>query len=160
MSDFILSVVLFLGAFDDPFAFIALLIAVALGLSLIRKSYGLSFFLTIAATFGATHIIKSITKVQRPDDAMIDALGYRFPSMHAAIAGAVIASLAWHLLVRADRLVFRILIVIAAFLLIALASATRLYLGVHELIDVCGGALLGVSIGFIVHALVRRFGLE
>jgi membrane-associated phospholipid phosphatase len=160
MSDLFFSAVLFLGTLNNPYGFIALLAAVALGLSLIRKSYGLGFFVTIAATFGATHIIKSIAKVPRPDDAAIDALGYRFPSMHAAIAGAVIASLAWHLMMRTDRFIFRVLIVAAASVVIALACATRVYLGVHELIDVCVGALLGASLGVIIHALMRKLGLE
>lgn len=160
MSNPLFPSIVALGAFDDPYAFIALLCVAALGLSLIRKSYGLSFFIAIGATFAAVHIIKSITKVPRPGDAAIDVLGYRFPSMHAAMAGAVIASLAWHLLLRIDRLYIRILIIFASLVLIGFAGWTRLYLGVHEFIDVAMGALLGTSLGIIVHALVRRLGLE
>lgn len=160
MSDPARSLSLLAGTFDNSFAFIALLFAVALGLFCIRKSYGLSFFLSIAGTFGATHIIKSITKVPRPDDALIEGLGYRFPSMHAAIAGAVIASLAWHMATRANSNALKIAIALCGALIVAFVSLTRVYLGVHEMVDVIVGALLGAGIGMLVHALMRHFGLE
>lgn len=160
MSISFLDVAILFEAFTDPFGFIALIGILALGLGLIRKSYGFSFFITLTATFAITHALKSIFKVARPEDALVESVGYRFPSMHAAIAGAFAASFAWHLATRAKHPALKIAVIALFALPVAIIAATRIFLGVHETLDVIVGALLGIGIGFLVHAAMRRAGLE
>ena len=147
---------LFLNAFEDPFMFGVLLACSALVLSLLKKSASLSFFVAMGTTFMTVHIIKSLYAIPRPIDALVDAAGYRFPSGHAALGAALITSFAWHLLKRSTSSAGRTLIVIISSALILFVAWTRLHLGVHEVIDVSVGILLGTSISILVHFLVDK----
>lgn len=158
--DLYLSTAFFLNAFENPYAFGALIAFGGIALSLLRRNYGLSFFLTIGLTFGATHIIKSIYKVARPLDALTVAQGYRFPSMHASIAAALLTSLAWHAYFATSSHTARFTIISITALFIAFVGSTRLLLGVHEVIDVVVGATLGASISLALHYAMRRYQLE
>lgn len=149
-----------LNAFENPFAFGALVAFCAILLSLLRRNYGLSFFLTISLTFAVTHIIKSIYKVARPEDALAIANGYRFPSMHAAIAAALVTSVAWHRYMHTPSRLMRSAIIIVSSALIVFVGWTRILLRVHETIDVTVGIILGTSISLLFHYLMRRYHLE
>lgn len=151
---------LILNAFKDPFLFGALLALSALLLALLRPSYGLSFFVTMGLTFAATHSIKVIYKVARPDDALVAVSGYRFPSMHAALAAALITSLAWHFYLRHTSIRARGSTILLALLGIIFVSWTRIFLGVHEVVDVVVGSLLGAGISLCIHFLMRKYTLE
>ena len=156
----LLSISYFLNALENPFAFGALIALCALLLSLLRRNYGLSFFITIGITFALTHIIKSIYKVARPEDALALANGYRFPSMHAAIAAALLTSLAWHLYASTTSRLIKTCIVGSASMLILFVGWTRIILKVHETIDVVAGIALGTAISLLLHYLMRRYNLE
>lgn len=160
MSTAFFDLAIVLNALENPFGFFAVICAIAAGLGYVRKSYGLTFFLSVGLVFATTHILKSIFKVPRPEGALVDAVGYRFPSMHAAIAGACLGSLAWHFYTRTRHTWVKVAMSTVALALLALVGSTRLLLGVHEMVDVVVGALLGISIALIVHALIARAGLE
>ncbi len=149
-----------LNAFENPYAFGGLIACSALLLSLLRRNYGFSFFLTMGLTFALTHIIKSIYKVARPEDALVVANGYRFPSMHASIAAALLTSLAWHWYERAPSRSVRIALLVGTPVLIVFIGWTRIILQVHEAIDVVAGIILGAGISLMLHYLMRRSNLE
>lgn len=151
---------LLLNAFEDPFLFGALLALFALLLALIRPSYGLSFFVTMGLTFAVTHSIKVIYKIARPDDALVLVNSYRFPSMHAALAAALVTSLVWHFYMRHTSLSARGSVILLGLFCIIFVSWTRTFLGVHETVDVVVGSLLGAGISLYIHFLVRKYNLE
>ena len=158
--DALFGIALILHWFENPYAFGALVACAALLLSMLKRSYGLSFFVTVALTFALTHSIKSLYKIARPDDALVIANGYRFPSMHASIAAAILTSLAWHWYFKTTQRLLRIGIVAGTSALIVFIGWTRILLQVHEVIDVLAGVALGVSISLIFHYLMRRYKLE
>jgi undecaprenyl-diphosphatase len=69
-----------------------------------------------------------------------------FPSGHAATAFAGATAIA----LLAPRLR------VPVFALAALVALSRIYLGVHYVLDVIAGSALGIAVGFAVVALVRR----
>lgn len=69
-----------------------------------------------------------------------------FPSGHASVAFAAATAVAVH----CPRLRLPL------FALAALVAASRVYLGVHFVLDVVAGATLGVMIGLLVAGLGRR----
>ncbi len=160
LSSLFSELALALNALEDPFLFGALLVLFAILLAFLRPSYGLSFFVTMGLTFAATHSIKVIYKVARPEDALVAVGGYRFPSMHAALAAALVTSLAWHFYLRHTSLSARGSTILLALLCIIFVSWTRIFLGVHEIIDVVVGSLLGAGISLCIHFLMRKYNLE
>ncbi len=149
-----------LNMLENPFAFAAAAAFCALLLSFLNRNYALSFFLSIALTFGVTHIIKSIYKVARPQDALAVAQGYRFPSMHASLAAAVLTSLAWYWFFRLESTLARTLLIFGASGIVIFIGWTRVLLRVHETIDVVVGILLGVGISLTLHYLMMVYHLD
>jgi len=151
---------LLLQAFEDPFLFIALISLCALVLGIFNRNYAVSFFVTIGLTFGVTHSIKSLFKIARPEDALVVANGYRFPSMHAALGAALLTSCAWYLCTRIPSLSVRISIILITAISIICIGWTRIFLGVHETIDVVTGIILGTSISLLLHGGMHLFHLD
>jgi undecaprenyl-diphosphatase len=104
----------------------------------------LHWLVTIAGVALMTEALKAYTRVERPLAADTLALGYGFPSAHAAVSIAVFGFLAvaiarelrnnWHWLPYSS----------AVFLVVGI-SFSRLYLGVHWLSDILGGWSLGLT---------------
>jgi undecaprenyl-diphosphatase len=69
-----------------------------------------------------------------------------FPSGHSATAFACATVLAWY-----DRR-----LAVPAFVLAAAIAWSRVYVGLHWPLDVLGGALLGLGIGYLLVFLGRR----
>lgn len=123
-------------------------VLIALGL-VARRSQGTwrpAVFL--AATLGGASTISALIKLMvarpRPDSgALIEALGYAFPSGHstAAAAGWLGAALVAGSLTRSFAL--RLSLLAGALLVIVLVGISRVYLGVHAATDVLGGWALG-----------------
>ncbi|MEJ7772331.1 MAG: phosphatase PAP2 family protein [Geodermatophilaceae bacterium] len=123
-------------------------VLIALGL-VARRSQGTwrpAVFL--AATLGGASTISALIKlmVARPrpsSGALIEAIGYAFPSGHstAAAAGWLAAALVAGLLTRSSAL--RLSLLAGALLIIVLVGISRVYLGVHAATDVLGGWALG-----------------
>jgi len=154
------SAALLLQALEDPFLFIALISLCALALGLFNRNYAVSFFVAIGLTFGVTHTIKSLFKIPRPEDALVLAQGYRFPSMHAALGAALLTSCAWYLCTHIPSLGVRIGIMCITAISIIFIGWTRIFLGVHETVDVVTGIILGTSISLLLHGGMHLFGLD
>ncbi len=91
-----------------------------------------------------TYSLKYILQVPRPVDMLISAGDYRFPSGHATMA-AVLATLVisfTNMHIKSKSL--RLTLYIFAILWCALVSYSRIYLGVHYLIDILAGIMIGV----------------
>ncbi len=89
-------------------------------------------------------LIKLVVARPRPDGpALVDALGYAFPSGHATAAAAGWLSVAIALGRPTASLGRKVALVTTALLVAGLVGLSRVYLGVHEPTDVLGGWSLG-----------------
>lgn len=79
------------------------------------------------------------------DDPLVTLLTYSFPSGHTAGTTAFYGVLACYLYSRTKQRSARALIALAAFLLVVLVGASRMYLGAHYFSDVLGAAAEGAA---------------
>ena len=94
----------------------------------------------------------------RPEVAFVTLDTYSFPSGHAMVSTAAygaLAYIAWPYL-RSPRQ--RVLLVVGTLVFVALICFSRLYLGVHYLSDVLGGATGGVFWLSVSVAIVTLWG--
>lgn len=116
----------------------------------------LAFCLGGAAASSA--VIKLVIARPRPTSAaLVEALGYAFPSGHSAgaAAGWLAAALVAGSFSRSFRL--RVNLMAAAILVVVLVGVSRVYLGVHTATDVMAGWALGaswVALGLLLSHLV------
>jgi undecaprenyl-diphosphatase len=75
--------------------------------------------------------------------ALVHATGSSFPSAHATIAAAFYCAVALLLSRATSSWKLKVLIWTVAFIFVSLIGFSRLYLRVHWLTDVVGGAALG-----------------
>lgn len=90
--------------------------------------------------------------------ALVDAVGYAFPSGHATAAAAGWLALAVALAARTPRNTLKIVAISAAVLIAGLVGLSRVYLGVHEPTDVLGGWSLGALWVLAVAVVLRLPG--
>lgn len=154
---FLLSAALILNALEDPFAFALLFSAITLGIGYWHRTHALAFFTSIALTFAAVHIAKSIFTIARPEDAIATAVGYRFPSMHAAIASVTLTGLANIAASYARATWQRYAVYMIAGSLMLFVAWTRLHLGVHRPIDVIVGLAIGITVAVIIDLMLKRY---
>jgi undecaprenyl-diphosphatase len=116
-------------------------------------------------TIAAVQIGKHVLERPRPSNALIDAHGWAYPSGHAAYAVAWVAlAIVGVRVVPALR--GRWWLVIVAVVVAAVVALTRVYLRVHWLSDVSGGAgaaamcFSAVAIAALVVDFVRHNGRE
>jgi membrane-associated phospholipid phosphatase len=151
----------FIHDLDNAYAIIGIVFVATLAVAQVRREYGLGLFLSVALTFVVTNTLKNIFAIPRPEDMVLDATGYRFPSLHAAIGTAILLSLALYgaRYVRTtsfpDWLAWAIWC--GAFLGIVLIDISRVALNVHKPIDVVVGSLIGGGIAYAMyHFIVQK----
>ena len=136
----------------------ALLFVVFLFLWCINKKCGYYLCALGVAAISSNLFLKMIFRVPRPwmldpsfeivESARAGATGYSFPSGHTQISVGVYGGIARESKNKTVRLFCIVTAVLVAF--------SRMYLGVHTLWDVLAGALLSVSLIFIMHLAVGR----
>jgi len=146
-------------ALTDPGPWkIPLLVLVAVLFPLLRGRRGAIGLVILALTIAAgdqlsSHILKPVFRRARPSAALVDALplfgvrhSYSFPSTHATnffAAAPVVAAV-----FPEARIV--------AYVYAAAVSFSRIYVGDHYPVDVLGGTLLGLWLGFLGRKAYRR----
>lgn len=115
-----------------------------------------------AALAGASTLsntFKLVIARPRPDaEALVDALGYSFPSGHATAAMAGWLGAAVVLGAVTTRRARKVALVAAALLIAAVVGVSRVYLGVHEPTDVLAGWALGACWLAVVVGIARVLG--
>lgn len=126
----------------------------------------------VVGSYAATAALKSVFALPRPPGAgtavlpawlppaaspvyesLVTADGYGFPSGHATAATAVYGGAAVVLRGGTRRLRYA-----TAGSVVALVALSRLVIGVHYLVDVAAGFLVGLAVLAVFLALIRRFG--
>lgn len=118
-----------------------------------RKSIQTTLILVIlgvSVAYLVTSGMKAIFAVPRPCE-LLDSCpdSFSFPSRHTAMAFAGATALSFY--------VRKLRPTVMIYVLAALVGYWRLSLGVHTMIDVVGGALIGVVIGLGMYYFVKKF---
>lgn len=100
--------------------------------------------------FLSENIIKFLTKIARPDESLIKAIGYSFPSGHATVAAATLSLIIYCFYDLIKNKKSKLFFVLINILIILFVGFTRLYLNVHEFSDVLAGFALGIFISSVL----------
>jgi membrane-associated phospholipid phosphatase len=103
-----------------------------------------------------TYTLKYLLKIPRPVYMLIEQDGYRFPSGHATLAGVVVTFGIYYAHMHIEKGFKRYGLYAACLGWLVLVSYARLYLGVHILIDVVVGALIGFVSSMIVLKIFKH----
>ena len=131
---------IFLSILGDYILWIAIFVALYL---LKDKKVASSYAFTILMATIMAFALKTLFEIPRPEDIrfVIEAHGYSMPSGHTSRSFA--SAMFLHPLVNNSK--FRLLI----WILAALISLSRIFVGVHYPSDILVGALLGCIIGYV-----------
>ena len=138
-------------------AIIGLSLFFSLYLKLAKKTrYLFAFWVAVAGACVSGFLLKNALAVPRPSDALYQTSSYSFPSLHTT--GAVIFyGLAAYILCRETKKnQYRPWMTATAILIITAVAYSRLYLKVHYLSDVIGGAVLGLMWLGLGIALIKK----
>ena len=125
-------------------------ISVAIGLYLLWQRH-FYWLWVLAASVGGGSLLNRLLKYAfyrpRPhfDDPILTLTSYSFPSGHTMAATVLYGTLAAYLFAKFPDWRARVLIILAASLLIALVGFSRIYLGVHYLSDVLAAMAEGLA---------------
>ncbi len=103
-------------------------------------------------------ILKLAFHRPRPEVAFVHLDTYSFPSGHAMVSTATYGTLAYLAWGRWRTTPSRLAVALGVVVLVALISFSRLYLGVHYLSDVLGGAAGGIFWLAVSIVLYRLYG--
>jgi undecaprenyl-diphosphatase len=106
---------------------------------------------------GTTYILKKLFQAPRPLDALVLETGYRFPSGHATAAGFIFALVTYFAFSKLKSKKLKYLIFAIAFIWLIAICWARLYLGVHILIDVIVGAMIGIGMTALCVSFVSKY---
>ena len=134
---------------------VATLLSITIG-STPRLHLDRSMFIRLAvAPLGGwmlTEILKRWFARPRPSlvEPLVKATGFSFPSGHAVVASAGYLTLAIVICRRLEHTRDRVVVMIAASILVLAIGLSRVYLGVHYPTDVITGITIGILLAFAV----------
>jgi undecaprenyl-diphosphatase len=104
--------------------------------------------------------IKKITKVPRPENALVSLSDYAFPSGHSAFAFAI-ATITINLIYQSEMIKRNKIILSFVILLFAGHTAyRRLIIQVHTPVQVIAGAALGIFVSLVVIKFTKLLSLK
>ena len=113
-----------------------------------EKKFALFFLIANGVSELSVLILKEITQVSRPANAIVFEDSFSFPSGHAVSAVVFLGLLTFFVLKKSKSKFLKKISVIFSVFMIFLVGFSRLYLNVHWLSDVIGGFLIGAIILF------------
>jgi undecaprenyl-diphosphatase len=125
-------------------------IAVTIGLYLLwrRQPYWLAaFWLTVFGGMLLNKFLKLVFYRPRPrfDDPILSLTGYSFPSGHTMAATVLYGVVAVLVITKINDKRYKVIVALAASLLVASVAFSRMYLGAHYLSDVLGAIAEGLA---------------
>lgn len=121
-----------------------------------KKDFYKVFFVSTSAMF-VTYTLKYLLQVPRPDTMLILEDGFRFPSGHATMAAVTMSLVVYYSYQRVKNRYLQYSLYTLAVAWFVLVSYSRLYLGVHILIDVVAGGTIGILVTVIVMRIFHHF---
>ena len=129
-----------------------------LGLALIlsvfaktRPGFGWPTLLATLASGALAIVTKDLFQIARPHiHWLVQEVGYGFPSGHAAISTAFVATFLYFFLCSRSQKPWKIFVAVVAILWIITISFSRIYLGVHSSTDVLSGIFAGIFVAAAV----------
>lgn len=150
------------AAFDTSTLVIATLIISVFLVIKKRKAQSLLFATSVSGTALFVTIIKNLTQVTRPENQLISASGFSYPSGHSAGAIVFIGLIVYFIWLNwADSQRVKMLSTLSFGLVVGFVGFDRIYLNVHWLGDVVGGCLFGafwLSFCIAVYELLNLTG--
>ena len=134
--------------------FVAIICIFLLTIKHIKEVY--KIISSLVLSMFVTHTLKSIFAIPRPTTALVLEETYRFPSGHATMAAAVATLCVYYTHKHIPSKSVRVTLYILAVLWFLLVSYSRLYLGVHVLVDVVAGGIIGVISTLIVVRIFKH----
>lgn len=124
-------------------------VLLALGAVARRRTGSWTPLAVLAISLGGASLASTVTKLlvarPRPEaDALVEALGYGFPSGHSTAAAAGWLAAALVTLQLTERGAVRVTVIVGAIVVVLVVGISRVYLRVHEITDVLAGWTLGV----------------
>jgi undecaprenyl-diphosphatase len=125
---------------------LVILSVIAFALLAYKKRWlnALLLVISMLSGVGAELLIKLIVHRLRPDNALIQASGYSFPSGHATMAMLLFSLLIYFFRDDIKDKLWKHVFVVFSIVLALLVGFSRVYLNVHWLSDVIGGFALGL----------------
>lgn len=108
-----------------------------------KKSAYIIAISSISASFIA-FILKKIFYIPRPSNSLIIETGSRFPSGHATINMVLIGLIIYFTFKHIKNKPIKYIISIISIFWFIIISYSRLYLGVHYIIDIIVGGIIGI----------------
>jgi membrane protein DedA with SNARE-associated domain len=140
-----------------PFVAAVALVTAAWAAAHRRSIEAVALVLGVGLSYLAVHVAKAAYDRPRPTGMLVDADLSAYPSGHTAYAVTLVACAT--MLVRAGSgWAVRFAAVTVAIVAVVVVGLTRVYLRVHFLTDVLGGAALGVAVWALVGALALVAG--
>lgn len=121
-----------------------------------NKNFSFLFTLSSLSAMSITTSLKLLLKIPRPENAILLMQDYRFPSGHATMSAVISAFFIYIIFKSKINIYLKIFFYFLAFSWFLLVSYARLYLGVHYLIDVLVGGIIGFSVVFILTRFLNR----
>ncbi len=118
-----------------------------------KDFYTILFSSTLAMCI--TYTIKYLLKIPRPEDTLVFAGDYRFPSGHATMAAVVMSLALYYTHLHIKNKLLRYLLYLCAVTWLLLVSYSRLYLNVHYTVDVFVGGCIGILSTVLVLTMLK-----
>jgi membrane-associated phospholipid phosphatase len=112
------------------------------------------FIIALSLTAILTLLIKDLTKVERPVDALIGLDNYAFPSGHSSITFFFLTFLINYILKSSHGRLAKIFTISIFSIIVASIVASRIILGIHTYFQIIAGAVLGIAITILI---IKKF---
>lgn len=142
VSDKITNIVKIITIFGSAWVLVPLTLIIIFVVK--NKKYGFIIGLNLLFVYLLNVIIKNIFVRPRPEVALIDEVGYSFPSSHTMCSIAFYGLLIFIISKKIKNKSIKYISIILLATLIALIAFSRLYLQVHYLTDVIMGLVYGL----------------
>ena len=116
-----------------------------------RTNFGWPLLFATLVAGALAVFTKDVFRIARPHiHWLVQEVGYSFPSGHVTISTAFVTTFLYFFLCSRTKKPWKVLIATLAILWVLLIGFSRIYLGVHNLTDVMGGYLVGISVAAAV----------
>jgi undecaprenyl-diphosphatase len=148
---------IFISEISNPTPMFLFIFFISVFLYFIQKKY-LSFLIISSSllSMSITTSLKLLFKIPRPENAILLMQDYRFPSGHATMSAVISAFFIYIIFKSKINIYLKTFFYFLAFSWFLLVSYARLHLGVHYLIDVLVGGIIGFSVVFILTRFLNR----